>query len=490
MPLLFFLVVPAVAIALILAKAPAKPIAVMASLLNFLGSIFIFGFFREGEGGFQIQLIYEWAALPYLPKIYFHLALDGLNAPLVFLSTTVTLAAVGIASAEVKRPQEFFSCLLLMSLGAIGAFMSMDLFFFFIFHEFALIPTFLLIGIWGSQNHKFHAMQVTLYLMAGSLVLLAGILSLVLALPPGERTFDLTQIQAFLQAHPLSRGNQVVIFPYLALGFGILVSMFPLHSWAPGGYASAPPPAAMLHAGVLKKVGIYGVIRIATPLLPDGAEFWQAVLWLLLLGNILVIGYVTIAQKELPMMLGFSSVMHIGYMLLGIAAFNEIGLSGVVLLMVAHGISASLLFALAGEIQRRTGETRFDELGGLARPMPFLAVAFMVGSLASVGMPGFANFAGELLIFFGAAENIGIRPEVIILAIFGIVIGAVYQLRAVSKVLFGPLPEKYANLPDITGFAERAPYVLLMFILLFLGFFPSVILTVVEPSIKLLKGGL
>src|SRR6202043_1620035 len=192
------------------------------------------------------------------------------------------------------------------------------------------------------------------------------------------------------------------IFLVLLFGFGILVSLFPFHTWAPEAYASAPAPAAMLHAGVLKKFGLYGLLRVAIPLLPDGARHWTGLLIVLLLGNIIYIGLVTIAQRRLDWMLGYSSVMHMGYIFLGIASANILGTTGAAALMFAHGLSIALLFAIAGEIRKRTGTLAFDDLGGLAKVMPIAGLAFGFAAFATIGLPGFANFAGEIMIFFGA----------------------------------------------------------------------------------------
>ena len=252
-----------------------------------------------------------------------------------------------------------------MSLGAMGAFTSLDLFFFYIFHDFALIPTFLLIGIWGSQNRQFASFQVTIYLLAGSLVLLAGLVALVM-----ERCRRTPAPSTFPRCRPTStrtrfrtrrRTSSSCCSPS---GSASSWGLFPFHSWAPPGYASAPPAAAMLHAGILKKYALYGMIRITIPMLHDGFVFWQWMLLLLLAGNFLYAGFITLAQKELPTMLGFSSIMHMGYLFLGIACWNVIGVTGAVVLMVAHGLSAALLFGLSGEITHRAGENRFSRARG------------------------------------------------------------------------------------------------------------------------------
>nr|WP_018290697.1 NADH-quinone oxidoreductase subunit M [Verrucomicrobium sp. 3C] len=476
----FLLVVEASAIGLILFGASPKRVSFVAAATNFLISLWIYAQFPTGSGGWHFVENHSWIALGGLPEIRYHVAVDGISLPLVLLTTLVTLAAVWVAPAQIKRAAEFYTYLLLLSLGALGAFVSLDLFFFYVFHEFALIPTFLLIGIWGSENRQFASLQLTLYLGLGSLVLLAGIIALEGVLPVEARTFDIPRLTEYLRDNPIAASRQLVPFALLTAGFGTLVSLFPFHSWAPLGYASAPAPVAMLHAGVLKKFGLYGLLRVAMPLLPGGAEAWKPWILALLLGNILFIGLTTVAQKELPAMLGFSSVMHMGYLFLGLACWNTLGVSGVVFLMVAHGLSVALLFAVAGEVRERAGEIRFAELGGLAQRMPFVAVAFLVGSFASVGVPGLANFPGELLIFFGSWKS---QPLLTAVVVWGIVISAVYQLRAVRSVFYGDLPQHLAGTMDVKGF-RRIPYALLMAALLILGIWPGTLLGVVGPGVR------
>src|SRR5438270_10136235 len=283
---------------------------------------------------------------------------------MLLLATSVTVAAVWFAGKIDNYERAFYACLLFISAGAIGAFASIDLFFFYAFHELALLPTFLLIGIWGTGNRSAAAWKITIYLTLGSFILLLGLVLLYQSLPPTGRSFDIRAWQAATAAHPIAAEAQRHIYLLLLVGFGILVSLFPFHSWAPEAYASAPAPAAMLHAGVLKKFGLYGLLRLGLPLLPDGAQHWNYLLVILLLGNITYIGFVTIAQKRLDWMLGYSSVMHMGYIFLGIASAGILGVTGAAVLMFAHGLSIALLFALAGELRQRTGTLVFADLGG------------------------------------------------------------------------------------------------------------------------------
>jgi len=512
--LLFLLLAPLVAIGfIILLKAPARLTAGIAALFNLILSLGLLWNYPAAQGGYAYVMDWTWVNMQGLPPIHFHLGADGISLPLVFLTGIVTLAAIAISPSNIRRSSEYYCYLLLMSLGAMGAFTSLDLFFFFIFHDFALIATFLLIGIWGSQNRQYASFQVTIYLMTGSLVLLTGFVALVMALPPEARTFDIVALQNYIvgipgdpahPAHLLATSTQDIIFLLMLVGFGILVGLFPFHSWAPPGYASAPPAAAMLHAGILKKFAIYGMIRIAIPMLHDGFQTCLPLILTLLAGNFLYAGFVTLAQKELPLMIGFSSIMHMGYLFLGVACWNTIGVTGAVILMVGHGLSAALLFGLSGEITHRSGENRFTELGGLAKRAPVLAVLFSFASMASMGVPGLANFAGELMVFFGSFSA---APVLIIfgaIAIYGTVLTAIFQLRAIKTVFYGPMPARYqpqaalvsgsggeAVLPlpgmtDTASLVEHAPYVLLIFASLVIGFMPFLLIHLVEPSVSLL----
>jgi len=412
-----------------------------------------------------------------------------LSLIMVLLATIITLAAVWFAGAIEKYENAFYACLLFISGGAIGAFASIDLFFFYAFHELALIPTFFLIGIWGTGNRVAAAWKITIYLAIGSFILLLGLILLYQSVPPTSRSFDIRALQAAASMELISADAQRHIYLLLLIGFGILVSLFPFHTWAPEAYASAPAPAAMLHAGVLKKFGVYGFLRLAIPLLPEGARHWSNLLMILLLGNIIYIGLVTIAQKRLDWMLGYSSVMHMGYIFLGIASAGILGVTGAAVLMFAHGLSIALLFALAGELRRRTGTLVFDELGGLSRLMPFAGLAFGFGVFAAIGLPGFANFAGEIMIFFGAFKH-GWKMEgfhsfqiATVLALWGVVISTVYMLRAYRKTFMGTMPEQWKDLADLRP-ALRVPVTLLVGALLCYGFFPQSFVRMVVPTFR------
>jgi len=303
---LFVIFCPIIAAILIMAGAPARKTALAASVLTFGAAVFLLMSFDQEQHNFQhitsFTISPEW-------RLNFTTGVDGLSLIMVLLASIVTVAAVWFAGTIERYENAFYACLLFISGGAIGAFASIDLFFFYAFHELALIPTFLLIGIWGSGNRVAAAWKITIYLAIGSFILLLGLILLYQSLPPAWRSFDIRALQAGAAQGQIAVDAQRHVYLLLLIGFGILISLFPFHTWAPEAYASAPAPAAMLHAGVLKKFGLYGLLRLAIPLLPEGARHWTDLLLVLLLGNIIYVGLVTIAQKRLDWMLGYSIVM-------------------------------------------------------------------------------------------------------------------------------------------------------------------------------------
>ena len=486
--LVFLPILAAIALAL---GAPARITAIGAALLNLAISLFLFASFDAAITTYQFA-----ASIPVLatPEINLAVGLDGMSLVMVLLTTIVTLCAVWISPERVEGSTRlYYASSLLIAAGALGAFCSTDLFFFYAFHELALIPTFLMIGIWGTGARKMVAWKITIYLGIGSIVLLAGLAALFLNL--GGQTFDMVKLQQAVATAGIPAETQGYIFLTLLIGFGILISMFPFHSWAAPAYASAPAPTSMLHAGVLKKFGLYGILRVAVPMLPQGTETavfvgqstLDLMLWLLL-GNIIVIGLVTIAQKDLDLMLGNSSVMHMGYVFLGIASYNAIGFSGAVLLMFGHGISIALLFALAGRIRENTGTLTISRLGGFGKLAPVLGLAFAFAAFASIGLPGFANFAGEVAVFLGAFKGAGSELTFLqvatILALWGVVISAVYMLRAFRTIFMGE-PKEGVSLPEL-NLSQRIPAAILVAALLVVGLYPPILLNKIKPGIELI----
>jgi NADH-quinone oxidoreductase subunit M len=414
------------------------------------------------------------------------LGLNGIALPLFVLAGLVGLAA-GLYAIQsgAERLKIYLMLLLVMQGGLMGVFASVDVFFFYFFHELALIPSFIMVGIWGGRDRGYAAMKMTIYLTIGAMLSLAGLIAIYVKSGTSINTFDLTTLRTIVAQQGLSTVAQQNIFGLLMFGFGILVSLWPLHTWAPLGYGAAPSSAAMLHAGVLKKFGLYGLIQIALPLLPQGAAHWATPLAWLALGNVLVIGFVTIAQRDLKQMIGYSSVMHMGYAFLGIASLSTVGVGGVVLMMVAHGLSVALLFLLATSIHHRTHTFDLTEMGGLAQKTPVLAAFFVAATMAGIGLPGFANFWGELAIFVALWK---FSPAFTAAAVAGVVISAIYGLRAAARVFFGQPSEELAqvlakNPPTDLRWAEKIPALLLLAALLFLGFWPRSLSAPLDASL-------
>jgi NADH-quinone oxidoreductase subunit M len=413
--------------------------------------------------------------------IRLRLGVDGLNIALVLMGAVVAFAAACVSWDIAEREKEFYLLLLVMTGGILGAFASLDLFFFYCFHEFALIPTFLMIGVWGRGERKNYAtFQMVLYLSVGALLALIGLIGLYVQ--AGAGTFDLEELTRQLQRQPLDADAQNLLFPLLMFGFGILVSLWPFHTWAPLGYGSAPTATAMLHAGVLKKFGLYGLIRIALPLMPDGAQAWLGWLAVLCLGNIMYCGLVAMRQRDLNQLIGNSSVAHMGFAFLGIASLTLVGVTGAVVVMVAHGFLAALTFGLSGYLYQQTRTLDLGELGGLAKRLPFLGTALVMAMLAGCGLPGFANFVGEAMVFFGTWDA---YPVITGLACWGaLVIGGTYMIRAIRNLLHGPLPPQWAGLADATLAWRRMPFALLLACLFLFGFCPRLLTDRIRPSVE------
>jgi NADH-quinone oxidoreductase subunit M len=455
-------------------------VALLATFISMVLAIKMFWLFKAATHGFQFEQQIPWVDSL---GISYHVGVDGLNVGLILMGAIVGFAAACCSWEIDKREKEFYILLLIMTGGILGAFASLDLFFFYFLHELALVPTFIMIGVWGRGERKNYAtFQITLYLSIGALIALIGLIALYLQ--SGANSFDLPVIIKYVQDnHPVNGPAQHFIFPLLLFGFGILVSLWPFHSWAPLGYGSAPSPTAMLHAGVLKKFGLYGLIRIALPLLPAATQSWVQVIAWLALGNIIYVGFVAMRQRNLNLLIGNSSVAHMGFIFLGIASLSLIGITGAVVIMVAHGFLAALSFALTGYIYKSTGTLEMDELGGLCRKLPFIGTALLMAAMAGCGLPGFANFVGEATVFFGAWSVPELRT-ITIFAVWGaLVIGGVYMTRAIRDVLHGPLPQKWNQLAD-AGLWRKLPYALLLASLFVFGCFPKLLTDKIYPDVR------
>jgi NADH-quinone oxidoreductase subunit M len=441
----------------------------------------------EPEGAkYQFVTDIDWA-----PSIGlgFRLGADGVSMAMTLLTSIVLYTGVFISSSIRERVKEHYILLLALGTGVFGVFLSLDLFFFYFFYEMAVIPMYLLIGIWGSRaaqySKEYATMKLTLYLTAGAVFALVGILAVYFA---GPGTFDIR----VLEQEVFSLGFQWTWFPVIFLGFACIIPMWPLHSWSPIGHAAAPSAVSMLHAGVLMKLGAYGVLRIGYGILPAGAEHWMGWVALLCCMNILYGGFVAMAQRDMKFIIGFSSSSHMGYVLLGLATLGVAGTTGAVFLMFAHGIMTALAFALIGFVYDQAHTRVVDDWGGLMKQMPFIGTCFVIMAMASAGLPGFANFASELLVIVGSWESgfhlagldVTVRYIPTIAAVWGLVVTGVYLLRAVRDAWFGPPNPRWDGLQDALTVRQKYPFVVLILVLVFTGCFPGTIVDSIEKGVR------
>jgi NADH-quinone oxidoreductase subunit M len=433
--------------------------------------------------------------------ISWNVGADGISVAMLFLTSVVIVAGVLVSWTVEDRTKEFYLSLIALVTGVFGVFAVRDLFWFYFFYELAVIPMYLLIGIWGSTNKEYATMKLTLYLTTGAVAALVGLLLLYFkagpvtpeevaafpALAPelGGPSFDLQHL-LWARADRLFDGTwngirfQSFAFPFLLFGFGAIAPLWPLHTWSPMGHAAAPSAASMLHAGVLMKLGSYAILRIAIPALPEGAKVWLPVVAVLCMFNIVYGGLVAIAQKDMKFVVGYSSSSHMGYVMLGIASMTALGINGAVFLMFAHGVMTALAFALIGFFYDQTHVRTLPDLGGMSHQIPFVGTAFVFMTMASAGVPGFANFVSEVMVMFGAWQG-GLKWQAVV-SVFGIVITGVYLLRAVRDAFFGPRNPRWDGLRDATTPWQRLPFVFLTGVLLLFGFWPRLLTDVIAPG--------
>ncbi|MDP1823212.1 MAG: NADH-quinone oxidoreductase subunit M [Archangium sp.] len=486
---------PAIAAAALLFIPNSNRIAVrlvslIGSVISLVTSIWVALIYDRALGG--LQLLETFPLVPSL-GIHLKLAVDGWGVPLLLL-TGVILATGVITSWTVnKRDKEFFMLLLVLVAGVFGVFVSQDLFVFFLFYEIAVLPMYLLIGIWGSSHEvepsgpfkfvwkrfkvgsrEYAAMKLTLMLLVGSAAIMVAML--LLWANSGARTFDLQVLEA--TKFPIA--VQHVIFPLVWLGFGTLAGVFPFHTWSPDGHASAPTAVSMLHAGVLMKLGAFGVLRIGMVLVPDAAAIWAPLVGAVAVVNILYGALCAASQKDLKYIIAYSSVSHMGVVMLGIATMNAAGWNGAVYQMVAHGIMTGLFFALVGLVYERAHTRTIAKMGGFAHVMPAVAGFFTLACLSSLGLPGTAGFVAEFMVFAGAAKSVNWWWA--IPGVLGAFVTAVYVLRAVKTIFWGPKPEgHFEHLEDAHSTEWAAPLVLGTLLVVF-GFFPRVLLDFIDVA--------
>lgn len=391
--------------------------------------------------------------------IHYHIGVDGISIAMILLTAAVVVAGILVSWNETNMSKEFFFLLLLLSMGAYGFFISLDLFTLFFFLEVAVIPKFLLIGVWGSGKKEYSAMKLALMLMAGSALVFVGMMGVYLQ----THSFD---VMAIAKMHiPIE--VQKIFFPFAFLGFGIFAALFPFHTWVPDGHASAPTAASMFLAGISMKLGGYGCLRVATFLMPEAAHAYSWIIILLATIAIIYGAFATMMQTDLKYINAYSSVSHCGFVILGIGMLTETSINGAVLQMVSHGLMTALFFAAIGMIYSRTHTRMVAQLGGLLKIMPFISTVFVIAGLCSLGLPGFSGFVAEMTVFMGSWQNPnGWYRLATILACASIVVTAVYILRAAGKTIMGPIGVEHQQLTDARWNEKLAAGILIVGIVL------------------------
>lgn len=417
-------------------------------------------------------------------KIHYHVGVDGISVAMILLTSFVVLAGVLVSWKQEKLYKEFFFLLLFLSVGAYGFFLSLDIFLMFFFLEVAVIPKFLLIGIWGSGKKEYSALKLALMLMAGSALVFVGLAGLFFnSNVEGAHTFDIVQ----LAANPLPADLQRYFFPFAFIGFGIFTALFPFHTWVPDGHSSAPTAASMFLAGISMKLGGYGCLRVATWLMPDAAQHYSTIIIVLACIAILYGAFATMMQTDLKYINAYSSVSHCGFVLLGIGMLTKTAINGAVLQMVSHGLMTALFFAVIGMIYDRTHTRQVAQLGGLLKVMPFISSVFVIAGLCSLGLPGLSGFVAEMTVFMGSWQRAGaFYHTATIVACASIVVTAVYILRAVGSSIMGPIKNnEHLSLSD-AGWHEKTAAVVLLAGILIMGIAPFWLTDLINPGTEVL----
>lgn len=475
------LLCPVVGLALILLtpsryESLVKTIALTSAAASLVLCVRLCLSFDASNPAFQMVERIEWV---HSYGIQYANGVDGLNVSMLLLTAIVIFCGVLVSWDVTYRVKDFFANLLFLVSGVFGVFMTTNLFFFFLFYEVAVIPMYLLIVVWGSTNKEYAAMKLTLYLLLGSALMFAGFLYMYSL--PDSRTFDLIAIKQQVTFTPEVQG---VLFLALFFGFGVLAASFPFHVWSPDGHVAAPTAASMLHAGVLMKLGAYGILRVAVYLLPDGARAWAPLVACLALCNIVYGAMVATRQRDLKYIIGYSSVSHMGIVLLGIATMTTTGFNGAIFQMFSHGIMTALFFACVGYIYDGCHTRQLDELGGLSRRAPRITAFFILAGLCGLGLPGMGSFVAELLVTIAAVAT---YPVIGIVSIVALLVTAYYVLTAFQKAFYGPVNAHHEHFRDIGPF-QFVPRAVLVGCLIYFGLFPQVFIHWVSASTKSLLG--
>lgn len=468
-------------------KNEVRAVALATAVIDLILSAWVYWQYSQTDMvGYKFIETYNW--LPML-GIYLKFGVDGMSAPLVLLTGIVMVTGVLISwgnddphvmAGIQDRPREFFAFLFILAWGVFGVFVSLDLFALFFFYEIAVFPMYLLIAIWGwAKTREYAAMKLTLYLFIGSVIALVGVLAMywVNGQNTGVYTFDMLQ----MENAGFSQQFQYIWFLPVFFGFAVLGGIWPFHNWSPDGHVAAPTAVSMFHAGVLMKLGAFAALRVGVMLLPQGAKDWA---WLVMACAAVAVvygAYIAFVQTDMKYMIGFSSVSHMGLVVLGLSTLNHDGLLGAGVQMFSHGVMTALFFAVTGMIYDRAHTRQMNELGGMAKIMPVAAVGFIIGGLVSMGMPGFSGFVAEYPIFLGVWQR---QWFVAVISSISIVITAAYILLAVRRVFFNPIPENLeGHVGDITPLDKVAIVTLCIFMVL-IGIFPSFMVPMMEKSVE------
>ena len=484
MNLLLLILIPLLtAIAILLAsKQQAKWIALAGSAIQFVAAFGLLGAFHSLRAAgntkqFLFEQQYNW--FPSL-NISFHLGVDGISISMILLTAFVVIAGVLVSWNVEKMTKEFFFLLILLSMGAYGFFISLDLFILFFFLEIAVIPKYLLIGIWGSGKKQYAANKLALLLMFGSALVLVGMLGTYFG--SGIKTFDLIALSKL----NIPVDVQMICFPLLFAGFGVFTALFPFHTWVPDGHSAAPTAGSMFLAGISMKLGGYGCLRVAVYLMPDGAKEYANIIIVLASIAILYGAFATMMQKDFKYINAYSSVSHCGFVLLGIGMLTKNAITGAVMQMVSHGIMTALFFAVIGMIYERTHTRQVDEMGGLLKVTPFISTVLFIVGLCSLGLPGLSGFVAEMTVFVGSWQNADTFHRVAtIVACMSIVVTAVYILKAIGKVAMGPLKAGYESITDAT-WNERMAAIILVAGILAIGLAPFWLNDLIQPGAEII----
>ena len=454
-------------------KKAIRVTALTAALLALTLSIWVYFAYDKAAAGYQFVEKYNW--MPML-GISLHFGVDGLSVPLVLLTGIVMVTGVMISWGIDDRPREFFAFLFILASGVFGVFASLDLFMLFFFYEIAVFPMFLLIVIWGwIKTREYAAMKLTLYLFIGSVVSLVG--ALVMFWASGAHTFDML----VLETVKFTPAFQKIWFLPVFLGFAVLGGIFPFHNWSPDGHVAAPTAVSMFHAGVLMKLGAFAALRVGIMLLPEGAKFWSPLIMGLALVNIVYGAFIASVQTDFKYVIGFSSVSHMGLVMMGFATLKPEGLLGAGVQMFSHGVMTALFFAAVGMVYDRAHTRDIPKLGGMIKPLPVVGIGVIIGSLVSMGMPGFSGFVAEFPIFMGIWKT---QWVVAVIAAISIVVTASYVLLVVRRVFFGKMPEEFEGHIKPINTLDKIALVSLMALMIGIGLFPALMVPWVQSGVQ------